>query len=409
MTPTGRHTLADPEVQKSPFTFYTWLRDEAPIYFDPELKMYIVSRYEDIRTILRDPALFSSRVGAEMTGGTRGEVREVFEKEGWGERREVLLTNDPPDHTKYRKLVDRAFTASRVQKMEPYIESVVETLVDGVVERGGGDLIADFAVPVPLTVIADELGIAKEDIPRFKQWSDAAVAPLSRNITLEDEIAAARLVNEMHHYFAEVIEDRKQTPRDDLISDLVHAEADSEVSIKDLLSILQSLLVAGNETTTNAIGAALLILVQSPEFMQELHANNGKIKTFVEEVLRLEAPVQGLLRITTEDTEIAGTNLPAGSALALRYGSGNRDEREFADPDRLDLNRRRAASHLSFGSGIHHCIGAFLSRRELYYAVRGVVTRFSKIELAADGRTPTIIPSFTLRGLANLDVEVTRR
>ena len=369
MTPTGRHTLADPEVQKSPFTFYTWLRDEAPIYFDPELKMYIVSRYEDIRTILRDPALFSSRVGAEMTGGTRGEVREVFEKEGWGERREVLLTNDP----------------------------------------GGGDLIADFAVPVPLTVIADELGIAKEDIPRFKQWSDAAVAPLSRNITLEDEIAAARLVNEMHHYFAEVIEDRKQTPRDDLISDLVHAEADSEVSIKDLLSILQSLLVAGNETTTNAIGAALLILVQSPEFMQELHANNGKIKTFVEEVLRLEAPVQGLLRITTEDTEIAGTNLPAGSALALRYGSGNRDEREFADPDRLDLNRRRAASHLSFGSGIHHCIGAFLSRRELYYAVRGVVTRFSKIELAADGRTPTIIPSFTLRGLANLDVEVTRR
>ena len=409
MTSTGIHTLADPEVQKSPFTFYTWLRDEAPIYFDPELKMYIVSRYEDIRAILRDPALFSSRVGAEMTGGTRGEVREVFEKEGWGERREVLLTNDPPDHTKYRKLVDRAFTASRVQKMEPYIESVVETLVDGVVERGGGDLIADFAVPVPLTVIADELGIAKEDLPRLKQWSDAAVAPLSRNISLDDEIAAARLVNEMHHYFAEVIEDRKQTPRDDLISDLAHAEADSEVSIKDLLSILQSLLVAGNETTTNAIGAALLILVQSPELMQELHADNDKIKTFVEEVLRLEAPVQGLLRITTEDTEIAGTNLPAGSALALRYGSGNRDEREFAEPDRLDLNRRRAASHLSFGSGIHHCIGAFLSRRELYYAVRGVVTRFSKIELAADGRTPTIIPSFTLRGLVNLDVEVTRR
>jgi len=406
MTATATHSLADPEVQKSPFATYKWLRDEAPIFFDSGLKMHVVSRYEDIRSILRDPTLFSSRVGSEMTGGMRQEVKDVFEKEGWGERREVLLTNDPPDHTNYRQLVERAFTPTRVRKMEPYIESVVEKLVDGIVEQGGGDLIADFAVPVPLTVIADELGIEQEDLPRFKQWSDAAVAPLSRNILLEDEIAAARLVNEMHHYFAKIIEDRKRTPCDDLISDLVHAQTDVPVSTKDLLSILQSLLVAGNETSTNTIAAGLLILVQSPELLDELHNDNKKIVTFVEEVLRLEAPVQGLLRLTTADTIIAGTDIPAGSMLALRYGSANRDERQFADPDRLDLNRQKAASHLSFGSGIHHCIGAFLSRRELYYAFRAVVTRFSKIELADGGRTPEIIPSFTLRGLANLDATV---
>lgn len=399
-------TLADPEVQQSPFAFYRWLRDEAPVFFDPQLKMYVISQYEDIRSILRDPVLFSSRVGTAMVGGMRQEVKDVFEKEGWGERREVLLTNDPPDHTHYRKLVDRAFTPTRVRKMEPYIESVAETLVDGIAQRGGGDLIADFAVPVPLTVIANELGIAQQHLARFKQWSDAAVAPLSRNISLEDEIAAARLVNEMLHYFAEVIADREQLPCDDLISDLVHAKAEVHVSTKELLSILQSLLVAGNETTTNAIGAGLLILVQSPELIGQLHHDNEKIEAFVEEVLRLEAPVQGLLRITTADTTISGTDIPAGSLLALRYGSANRDERQFPEPDRLDLSRRRAASHLSFGSGIHHCIGAFLSRRELYYAIRAVVTRFSKVELASNGREPKIVPSFTLRGLASLDAKV---
>jgi cytochrome P450 len=333
----------------------------------------------------------------------------IYNEEGFGDLPDTLVSNDPPSHTRYRKLVDRTFTAGRVRQMEEYMVEVVSELIDGFIDRDRIKVMGDFAIPVPMYVIADQLGVPRSDRDRFKDWSDAAVEPLGLLISDERKIECAKRAVEMQHYFVKVFEDRRKNPRDDIISDLVTKEIDGKpLDIPELLSVLNQLLVAGNETTTSAIGASIVRLAQEPELVEHLVAEPEKCDNFAEEILRHESPVQGLFRMTREDVEVSGVKIPKGSLVNLRYGSANRDERKYECPDDFNVDRKNASSHLAFGAGIHHCIGAQLARREIAIAVRELTARLKDIRISEPDKL-SHTPSVILRGLNEFEIEFSKR
>ena len=400
--------FADPKVMACPYPMYQKLRDEAPVYFVEEAGFWIISRYDDCLDAIRDPKTFSSKMGFRP-GAVPAEATRIYEEEGFGELPDTLVSNDPPSHTRYRKLVDRTFTAGRVRQMEEYMVEVVSELIDAFIDKGRISVMDEFAVPVPMYVIADQLGVPRTNRDKFKQWSDAAVAPLGLLISEEHHIECAKLAVEMNHYFVKVFADRRENPQDDIISDLVTKEIDGEpMGTPELLSILNQLLVAGNETTTSSIAASIVRLAQEPELVEELANNPEKCNNFAEEILRHESPVQGLFRMTMEDVEVAGVKIPKGSTVNLRYGSANRDDRKYECPADFDVDRKNASSHLAFGAGIHHCIGAQLARREIAIAIRELTSRLKDIRLV-DPDKVTHAPSVILRALNEFEIEFTKR
>ncbi len=404
----GELNFADPQVMECPYPLYEKLRDEAPAYFVEATGFWIISRYDDCLAAIRNPKVFSSKMGFRP-GAVPSEVMRIYEEEGFGDLPDTLVSNDPPSHTRYRKLVDRTFTAGRVRQMEDYMVEVVSELIDDFIADGRLKVMNDFAIPVPMYVIADQLGVPRSDRDKFKEWSDAAVAPLGMLISDERKIECAKLAVEMQHYFVKVFDDRRKNPRDDIISDLVTKEVDGTLlDTPELLSVLNQLLVAGNETTTSAIGASVVQLAQDPELVELLASQPDKCNNFAEEILRYESPVQGLFRMTTEDVEVGGTAIPKGSLVNLRYGSANRDENKYECPAEFNVDRKNASSHLAFGAGIHHCIGAQLARREIAIAVRELANRLKDIRLA-DPDTLSHTPSMILRGLNEFEIEFSER
>lgn len=400
--------FADPQVMECPYPLYKKLRDEAPVYFLKDAGFWTITRYDDCLAAIRNPQVFSSKMGFRP-GSVPDEVKRIFNEEGFGELPDTLVSNDPPSHTRYRKLVDRTFTAGRVRQLEDYMVQVVSELIDHFVDDGRLEVMRDFAIPVPMYVIADQLGVPRSHRDKFKEWSDAAVAPLGLMISEQRKIECAKLAVEMHHYFVKVFADRRDSPRDDIISDLVTKEVDgTPLDTPELLSVLDQLLVAGNETTTSAIGASVVRLAQEPELVELLASEPGKCDNFAEEILRHESPVQGLFRMTTEDVEVGGTTIPQGSLVNLRYGSANRDETRFDCPEDFKVDRKNASSHLAFGAGIHHCIGAQLARREIAIAVRELTARLKDIRLVNPGQI-SHTPSVILRGLNEFEIEFSKR
>lgn len=396
-------SLADPQVRECPYPFYKTMRDEAPAYFAEGHGFWIISRYEDCLEALRKPEVFSSKMGFRP-GRVPEEVTRIYNEEGYGDLPDTLVSNDPPSHTRYRKLVDRAFTAGRVKSMKAYIEQVTNEQVDLFVDRGSAEIMRELAIPLPVYVIADQLGVPRSMRDRFKEWSDAGVEPLGMLISEERHIECAKLVVEMHRYLAGVIEDRRRNPQDDMITDLATREVDGELlGIPELLSVIGQLLGAGNETSTSAIGASVVQMARDPELVERLAAEPELGRNFAEEILRHEAPVQGLFRRTLSDAQVGDVTIPAGSLVNLRYGSANRDERKFAFPDAFDVERSNASAHLAFGAGIHHCIGAQLARGEIEIAARQLARRTKNIRLANPDSLEHS-PSVILRGLKRVDI-----
>ncbi len=403
-----RMDFSNPKVLECPYPFYKSMREQAPAYFAERLGFWIITRYDDCLKAIRDPQVFSSKMGFRP-GSVPDEVMRIYDEEGFGDLPDTLVSNDPPSHTRYRKLVDRAFTAGRVRQMEEYMVVVVRELIDNFIEDGRLSVMRDFAIPVPMYVIADQLGVPRSHRDKFKEWSDAAVAPLGLLLSDERKIECAKLAVEMQHYFVEVFADRRANPLDDMISDLVTKEIDgTPLSTLELLSILNQLLVAGNETTTSAIAASVVRLSQDPDLTELLAREPGKCDNFAEEILRHESPVQGLFRMTMADAEIAGVTIPKGSLVNLRYGSANRDERKYECPETFDVDRANASSHLAFGAGIHHCIGAQLARREIAIAVRELTARLKDIRLVEPERL-THAPSLILRALNGFEIQFSKR
>ena len=404
-------TPLDADVLKCPHQYNARMRSEAPIYRCPHTGMFFVFDYDTIRRIAGDPETFSNKFGGAMRVSGDVDPRLVEIRNTGYPAVDTMLTEDPPVHRRYRGLVNQAFTARRVATLEGDIENIANALIDVFVDAGRVELVSAFCGPLPLTVIADQLGVPRTDLPLFNAWSDAFVAQLSRMATPDEELAAAKLIVQFQHYFAAKLDERRRDKRDDIISDIVHARLEGErpLDTAESLSIIQQLLVAGNETTTSAIAEGVLLLIQHPEQLAKLRADPTLVPNLVEEVLRLSTPTANMWRVCTKDTEVNGTRIPAGSLIQLRYASADRDERVFDSPQAFDVTRRNARANVAFGYGVHMCIGASLARKEMEVAFRVLLERLGDVALDCPEGDLVYPPNVLLRGLAALPIRFAPR
>ena len=396
--------LLDPAVQANPYAAYDVLREQAPVWEMPETGFFVVTSYEGLDQVIRDPRTFSMDLGTlGMVSLFRTKAaRAIFREEGWVVG--TKLSTDPPEHDGYRSLIDVSFTAGRVRKSEPFIRSIIDELLDSITPAESCEFVADFCVPLPMRVIADRLGLPESDLPQLKVWSEAWVEPFSYAMTPERELEVAREMVELQHYLVGWLEEKRRNPKEDILSDLATGRFLGErlLTTEEMLGIAEQALVGGNETTTNAIASGMLLLLRHPEVLREIRANRKLVKPFIEETLRLESPTQGLMRKTRCETKLLGVSIPKGRMVHLRFGAANRDPATFTEPDRLDLRRRNAGKHMAFSQGEHHCLGAPLARQEMKLAFERVLDRWEEIVLAVPEHELTYLPSLTLRALHSL-------
>lgn len=345
------YNFFDPELLVCPYEFYKLAQAQAPILELPSPKadtqLFLVTRYEWVIEILQNPNVFSSNFAALLAGKEEQDDEvQAIEAQGYPQMN-TLLTADPPEHERFRSLVNKAFTTSRVNKMQDLIQQTVDTLIDQLIDQGECEFISEFAVPLPITVIAQQLGVPQADLSKFKQWSDAFIARLGHQLSREQEIECVKEIVAFQHYFRDVMESRRQQPQDDLITDLV--QAGGSLSTAELLSIIQQILVAGNETVTSAIASGMLLLIQNPQQMKMLQTDRSHLENFIEEVLRLETPTAGMWRVVTQDTTLGEVDLKAGTLVMIRFDAANRDPAKFQQGEQLDVCRHNANSHISFG------------------------------------------------------------
>ena len=409
-------------VQQCPHLYYRAMQDQAPVFAVQGTDLFMVTKHEMVTPILRDTVTFSNRFGSagEMPkGDVVDRIKEVLAT-GWPQV-PTMLTIDPPYHTRFRGTVAASFTPKRLADVVAPVRAIVERLLDDI-PAGTFDLVPRFAVPLPIEAIAQVLNVPADRLADFKRWSDDSIANIGSVITDDRRVEAYRGIVEFQHYFAEQLERRKAEPCGDLMSDLVQAVIDTDpladgtpgpkrpLEMAEMLSIVQQLLVAGNETTTKSITEGVRLLAENPHVLAKLQADPaGYAPLVTEEVLRLSTPTQGMFRVATTDTELGGVTIPKGSRLVVVYAAANRDASVWGDdPDRFDPDRPNLKEHLAFGKGIHFCLGAPLSRIELNAAFEAIGRRVERIELA-DTNDYRYHPSFMLRGLVHLDVSFTMR
>ena len=379
------------EVLADPYDLYEQLRRKDPIHRMRLIDAWAISSYRDVDAILRDHARFSNQ----------GLPTDTYVRIGpLG-----MLALDPPDHTRLRALVSRAFTPKSVAALQPKVEQIADDLLHAIEGQTRFDLMNAFAFPLPVIVIAQMLGVHTEDLDRFKAWSN--LISLSIEPILDDEnIKRARQARvELEAYFEEIIAQRRRKPQADLTSDLVAAEeAGDRLTHAELVTTLILLLVAGNETTRNLIGNGMLALLRNPDQFQRLRRQPDLLDQAIHEFLRYDPPVQMDRRIALEDVEIRNKRIRAGQPVISLIGAANRDPTVFSDPHTLDIGRKKT-SHLSFGRGIHYCLGASLAVMEAKVAFAALLKRYASIQLSAE---PVRRHQITLRGLNELWVEVER-
>ncbi len=396
----------DPAVLESPLAFNRMLVDEAPVYRDPHTNLVLVSSYELVIEALKRHEDFSNRFAQAMGGRStqREEIADVM-KQGFPTV-DTMLTADPPEHSRFRGLVNKAFTPRRVNLIEAEIQKVTDELIDAFIGDGRFSVISQFGVPLPLTVIADQLGVPRSDLPDFKRWTDGFVAQLGGLASGEAAVKAARLIVEYQHYFAARLEEARAEPRNDIISALVRARIEGErpLDTAESLSIIQQLLVAGHETTAATIAGGMLLLIENPDQLKSVREDPDLLPNMIEEVTRLTTPTQNMWRVATRDCTLGGFAISKGDFVFIRYGAANRDPAKFSEPDRFDVRRGNASEHLAFGHGVHFCIGAILARRELLVAFRTLLSRLDDFSLAPNQKI-THKPNMLLRGLSDFDIE----
>lgn len=393
-------TLNAIEENLNPFPIYQEMRARNPVYYNPERYSYNVFRYEDVQRVLSEYETFSSQYG-------RGE--QMPEGQPFAAS---MISTDPPRHRKLRSLVTQAFTPRAVESLAPRIQTIVDEQLQQVLQRQAGkttgqmDVIHDLGYPLPVTVIAELLGIPVEDRERFKKWSDQVVsmADVSGEMKFDHFNDA---VMEMGMYFLNMIEQRRNQPGSDLISGLLQANIDGETLDQiELLGFCVLLLVAGNETTTNLIGNAMMTFTEQPELWERLRAERDLLPIAIEEVLRYRSPVQSMFRTTKVDTEVNGVEIPAGSHIVAWIGSANHDEEQFPEAESFIIDRS-PNRHLAFGQGIHYCLGAPLARLEARIALEGMIDCFASVRPQPGARLERL-PSMIVFGVKSLPVLFTQ-
>lgn len=412
-----------PDVVRCPYGAYEAQRTSEPVAFNERLNGWVVTKHEDILSVLRDATTYSNRL-ASGPSSVSGIAQEILDNPDLPERTRkaaarrielsnsrVLLFSDPPLHKRQRSLVNAGFTPKRVASMHDSIGELAQSLIDEFPVEGTIDIVTALSTPLPMTVIARLLGVPPAKMATFKEWSNA----FTRGVGALDHDQDAIIeifdqVDAFYDYFTVELEKRRENPVDDLLSDLLAARLDGEepLTLAELLQMLIQFLVAGNETTTNLLTSAAWKLATDPELQQRLRENPDDIPNFVEEVLRTEAPVQGIWRVATKDVEVGGVTIPADSLIYLVTGSANRDPEAYDHPDDIDIDAVRAR-HLSFGRGEHACLGMNLAKLEAKVALGILLDRCTDIRLADPDHEPEFHRSFVLHGTGSLPLTMTVR
>ncbi len=402
-----------PETLLDPFDYYRAIHDAGiEIEHMPEMNTYVVYTYDLCSEANTKPEIFSNDFSSLMGREEDEDIMAIL-AEGWPDE-PTLLTADHPVHTRNRKLVNLAFSAPRVNAIEATMRDKSIELIEGFADKGSCEFVEEFAIPLPVYMIAGQIGL-DNDPKQVKKWSDAAVDRFSQMVDHERKKECARSLVEFQHYMKDKIDDRRANGGDDLLTDLVEARIEGETPLTDpeIMSIMQQFMVAGNETTTSTLAGGLLQLIRNPDQMEKAKAAAGGrdlklIGNLVEESLRYETPTAGMWRIVKQDTELGGTKIPAGAIVQLRYAAANRDPRKFENPDKFDIERKNARAHHSFGKGPHMCVGNMLSRKEMLVAFDELLERLDNFQVA-DEDGIKILPNILLRGVIQLPISYSRK
>ncbi|MFK7916199.1 MAG: cytochrome P450 [Pseudomonadales bacterium] len=416
----GDINFLDANLQHCPYHAYKLLRDEAPVWQDPVTGMYVVTRFDDLRNILLNTDDFNNGAkggqggGREVLDAERAKrMQQLYEDKGWLPA-PTLAGRDDPNHKQMRAMFNEAFRPKRIEAMDPFVKDTAYKLVDAFINDGHCDWMQQMAVPLPLIVIGKQVGVPESDIWKIKGWTDAWVQRLGMMQTEDEERWSVEQEIEAQHYFQPIFERLRKEPDDTLLSEMVNRvipEWGRPLNDNELhAEMMADTFVGGSETTTNAIAYGVKLLIENPDAWALLKSDPDKyMRNFIEEVLRLESPVQGLFRWASRDFTIDDVTIPAGAMLNVRYAAANRDGGEFDNPDQLDLTRDKPGRHLAFGSGIHHCLGAPLARREMHWSFMALVDRIDAMRFAPGKNDFKQAPNFALRALEALHIEFDRK
>jgi cytochrome P450 len=417
MQPLSSYSLADPAVVQNPYPYYERMRAEDPVHFDERIRTWLVTRHEDILAVARNTEVYSDemRVSDEIRSPFQAEAREWMRSEGFlplgqGDGLKV----DGELHTRRRRLVTPAFTGPAVAAMEGRVTAICRDQAAALRGRAEADLVREYAMPIPILVICDALGLPMDHIDEISRGADSMVAQLGAGATREEAYQHARNLMQLQRFVRKAIEERRVTPGADLISLLVHARIDDpaapQLSDRELVTISTIAVAGGVDTTRNSIAFALHALALRPDLLARLRSSKEQdkdIARFNEEVLRFYSPAPQLPRIATKESTLGGKTIPQGALVFLCWASGNRDAQRFADPDKFDMDRGNNNQHLAFGVGVHHCLGAFLARQEMKCAVREIVNSVQSLQLAVPSDQLDLSSSMVvLRGLKSLPVRL---
>jgi len=415
----GDESRLDPLIRYNPFPFYRALREKTPVYYDAKLDVYLITRFDDVAKVLRDTATFSLEHGYQdrYANGFVDELAEIMNRDGGGFIRDIIAA-DPPAHTRLRKLLEKAFTAHRVTTLEQGIRKLASDLIVPLAVKGHGDGMKDIGAPLTAQIICEQLGFDFNEVgtDKIARWTTALLAQIGRMQTREEMLENAKEMCDLQNYIIPHIRAREANPREDMISDLVHARLKDDdkpvLSFEEKVSCVRALLIAGNDTTAAAITNMLLILATNPGLADQLYSSLGDdrlMRRFVEEVLRLQPPVHGLFRTAMKEVEVGGVLLPAYAQVCVLFASANDDESRFPCSRELDINRSNLGQHLTFGLGIHRCIGSELARMELKVAAEEIIRNLDNIRLAIPFEELEYLPTLATHTIQSLPLTFTRR
>jgi cytochrome P450 len=391
--------LADPQ------PLFERMRQDEPIFYSPLLDMWVVSRHADICAVVRDPTRFSSR-DAFAGGAALTPEAQALLATGHAQTR-TPIDSDPPEHNRLRRIVGSALTTKKVDALRPMIRAIAAGLIDGFAAAGRVDLVSAFALPLPLRVLLTVLGVPAEDMARIKRWTDDWFALLFARVPAGQQIEYVRSFLEFQRYCEALLVEREREPGDDALSDMLRAGRDEStpLSMAELISVIGgAFIAAGHETTSRMLTNTLRVLLTTPGVWSELAADRSRIRGHLEEALRIDGTVPGMVRTATEDVVVAGRSLPAGTRLYLLYASGSRDGARFHCPAQFDAARPDVMDHLAFGRGAHYCVGAQLARAQAQIALDLLAERLPGLRLAPD-QDLTYCSHTTIRGPAAMWIE----
>ncbi len=410
-------SLADPAVILDRSKHYRYLRENCPVYFDETLGMYVISRYEDVNAIMVDWETYSLEKGYHKYWGQGflDELIEVLERDGGGYIPDVISV-DPPKHQRIRRLLDNAFSPRRLKLLEDSFIASTAELIEKIADRGSADGMGDIATPMTINFMMGQLGLTDVDPNQIKKWSDAYQAQYSRMQTHEQMLANAAKICELQHFTFDLVRQRQANPGEDMVSDLIRAELDDEenpkLSFHEIVGLTRTLLIGGNDSISTALANLLVLIATDEGIAKQLFDAAGderKLIRFVEEAIRVISPVRALTRISNKESVVGGVTIPEDAHIMILYGAGNEDESAFACPMEFDPERKNIGQHLSFGVGIHRCIGLALVRMEIKVVMREIANRLTNIRLAVPENELRWMPSVTMTMMEELPLTFSRR